>query len=44
IEWLKIPQEVNVGGILYVGQLLSLPFIGLGVYFLTIAKSEKNNE
>lgn len=34
IEWIKIPQEVTVNGTLNMGQLLSLPLIGLGVYFL----------
>jgi phosphatidylglycerol---prolipoprotein diacylglyceryl transferase len=34
IEWLKLPQEGEVCHFMQMGQLLSLPFIALGLYFL----------
>jgi phosphatidylglycerol:prolipoprotein diacylglycerol transferase len=38
IECIKIPQEMGPVGILNVGQQLSLPFIGLGLYLLFCKK------
>lgn len=34
IEFLKLPQSIHDGGGLYMGQLLSLPFIMLGLFLL----------
>lgn len=34
IEWIKLPQESDASHFMQMGQLLSLPFIVLGLYFL----------
>lgn len=41
IEFLKMPQEIHQEHFLQMGQLLSLPFIALGIYFLCL--KEKYN-
>lgn len=43
IEFLKLPQSVSDTTGLYMGQLLSLPFILLGLYLLLKAKKSHDN-
>jgi len=38
IEWFKIPQEAHPNGFFTMGQLLSVPLIATGVYFLCCKK------
>ncbi len=37
VEWLKLPQEAVPMDFLQMGQLLSLPFVGFGIYLLVRA-------
>lgn len=43
IEWFKLPQAASDGSGLHMGQLLSLPFILLGIYLIFCNKTNDKN-